>query len=653
MRRPWICVLLASLALPAGASTWIDPDWKGLLVDSALIVQVEVVEGGAYVARVRVVATLKGRAPAEVLWVGGFNNPHWPEHGIAEQALVKGKSFVLFLQPIDAATPVSDEGPAGLREAVAAGHAYTVPTPSSGDLPIEGGSVRFHLTRTSYPHVCELRPLAELTALIAAALRCSVPGGTGADRAYLDGARERLARAEAPQEQAHWLTALTLCGEVRGDGLDALAGSEAPAVRFAVARLAGQVAGDPRRVLLLRLLGDKDGVVAGEAVRQLACGAAEDIGPLLLARLDTVAEGSSGPGSIMNPIRNQLDDGKREIVRALGELRYRPAGAKLAPYLETDDDVLFGLVLATLDRLEYTDYVPHLEWQLRHGTLIYEVTERIEAQKLSATRPSLEQVLRTRGDLSRHHRSCIVRALGAVGNSDSATLLAGELRAALERPGSDHDDIRNGNDLLQAVVGLGHPQARELAQAWAFYWTGVDATVAASARLLALKERLEGELTARAMPELAALDTPVARALVWLANREELAGDPQVEPRYSALLRVEAKAPDGLDYDELKPRVQELRTRLRSVLTCPDLAIAIVLGNKHYQSSEVRFELPTQELVFAIARALERCGLPQDVPYLRGLLGQHEARRGDDTLARECVEGAIATIERRASGGNQ
>ena len=86
------------------------------------------------------------------------------------------------------------------------------------------------------------------------------------------------------------------------------------------------------------MLKDGNSVVQGEVVRQLAKGDPKQVGSVLLAALAKAGEGGIYPQNLMDPVRNQHDGGKIEIIRALGELKYEPAAPTLITLLENSKD---------------------------------------------------------------------------------------------------------------------------------------------------------------------------------------------------------------------------------------------------------------------------------------------------------------------------
>ncbi len=304
MRRlfPLCCAVLMMSGL-ARASMWSDPDWKEMLKESELIALVEVIEGGKYVAKVRPLTVFQGEIGGE-FYVIGFNNSSWPADAIETGSFRENQRYYLFLvrhervaDYLDSVARV-EEGPlvrfiadgmsrifgsrpsfsgaTPVMKAAKLGLVWSVWSPSAGDLPVNGETVRYDLLQTSYPHGAPEHDRAEFDRFLRAAVAYQTGGST--DSALLNDAQQaiRLEAAtkpvrpsasatterEQPSNLSHWLGIYFLAGGRTYDKVfEGIAAGPDANARFMLARLLGDIAEEPARRLLLAMLEDDSTIV--------------------------------------------------------------------------------------------------------------------------------------------------------------------------------------------------------------------------------------------------------------------------------------------------------------------------------------------------------------------------------------------------------
>lgn len=143
-------VILSAFASPAIASTWSDLPFPDLVQRSELIVVGEVTDpGDLNRCTVRVVDTLKGSTSTKQIGVGGYNDRQG-----RSRSLRKGERFLLFLRkPGDALQEfgsLSGDGAEVYLQQPASAF-YVLPTPSSGDYPIDDRGVRGNPFNPTWP----------------------------------------------------------------------------------------------------------------------------------------------------------------------------------------------------------------------------------------------------------------------------------------------------------------------------------------------------------------------------------------------------------------------------------------------------------------------------------------------------------------------
>ena len=564
---------------------WSDPDWEEMLQQSELIALVEVLEGGKYVAKVKPLASFKGTAPTE-FYVTEFNNLSWPKDAIATESFKQGERYYLFLVKRDQAAddlaffarteeaPVvrraadfieqvlgwrpSMSGPTPAMQAAKAGLLWSVWTPTAGDLLVDGETIRVSLLRTTSAPGARPRDRAVFERFLRSAIAFHGDGQT--DAAFLAEALQAI-RIEAarpaasqddgtapdqkqPSELSHQLAAYFLSGGRAYDPVfERIAAGEDANARFILARLLGSIAEESAGKVLLGMLDDADSIVQGEVVRKLARRDPEQMGPILLAHLANAGEGGIGPRGLMDPVRNRLDGGKLEIIRALGDLKYEPAAPALTALLANAQNADELKVLAeALEKLRNQEYGPALEQAVRSGKMtVFEIADWAREQRVMHLKPAFERLLKDPPeDTFTIHLSSVAEALGAIGDDATAALLTERLeRLAAKKTAEIHDDSMAGS-LIGALAALRYKPARAAVEQSFFWWFGIDSTFAENPQLLAIKNRLEGEIERKAVESVEGITMVSPQALVFLDNRRNLQVDSASDGKYRVVLEVKA-----------------------------------------------------------------------------------------------------------------
>ncbi len=379
------------------ADQWEDPNWREMIDSSDVIALVKYITNGSFRAKAQVLTVYKGKLNAnDQIWISGFSNRYGPidSMSIGETYLV----FVTHARP----TPKSitnlevqlKEKPemAGYIEALKAGTAYYVWTPTAGDLRVMENQVQYDLMQTTFYPKQPFHVLPEFEAFLRAAIRKE-------PSAQLSIKLLSLVQTNPGSKQTDQrLMMLYLTGYRQYHSVfQKVSLQKNISTRFALARLLGNIKTDRSRQLLIQLLNDKNGAVQGEAVRQLSNEPADYIGPVLVKRLQSSSKGVYGPTNIMDPVINTISGGQIEIIETLGKLKYKPAVPFLLPLLSTEDDYTFDLLVETLKSLGSTDYVPYLNRHLEKRTesLIFNICKLVTEDSLNQCVPSLMKYVAT------------------------------------------------------------------------------------------------------------------------------------------------------------------------------------------------------------------------------------------------------------------
>lgn len=556
---------------------WADPDWAQMLKESEAVALVQVIEGGKFIAKVKVMATFRGKDVSE-FFVTGYNNHQWPKEAIEEQSLQKRQQYYLFLkrQKEDPdylkslAMEAEKMGDAELKKFLGLANTdalWYVWTPSSGDLRVEKDKVHYSLLRTSYPDSAPLRDRAEFERFLKAAIAYQADAKT--DSGLLEGTLQAIhehAMGPVPPEAqesdlAHSLaTYYLLGGRAYGDVFETIAASKDGKARFILARLLGGITGERARKLLLTMLADPNSLVQGEVVRQLAKSGSKEVGAILLERLTGAGEGGSGPQGIMDPVQNRFDGGKREIIRTFGELKYQPAAPALIHLLEvTEDEYSLRILLEALDKMGNREYARALEKPLTKEPLIYTIAEWTRDHRLTELKGAFEQLLDhpPTGVRRLIDMSAVSRALGAIGDDGTAVKLAEQLDSLSSQKVAEVHAQGAAMDMIGALAEMRYHPARSAVARSFFYWFGIDAVFATNSELLKTKQRLQRDVESEVKKCLSEFRRLDAEALVFLQNRGALANGSEIEPNYTFALEVGIRS-----QEHLESKADSLQSRL-------------------------------------------------------------------------------------------
>tara|TARA_B110000967_G_C18867471_1_gene553460 strand:+ start:207 stop:2120 length:1914 start_codon:yes stop_codon:yes gene_type:complete len=391
-----LTILLLTLStLQVKADSWIDPEWKEMIDSSDVIALVEYTSNGDFRAKAKLLTVYKGQLNTDGIWISGFSNRYGPidKMSSGEQYIV----FLNFYKPTERAleywTEQIKEEPESSEyfEALKAGNAYYVWSPTSGDLRVKGKKLQYDLLQSSYYSKQKFYSLKEFESFLNAT--------TQKDKTdFHNQTLTKVKKNITSDKSAQYLMMLFLSSyETFNPLFKKIADNKSPEPCFALAKLLGQIKGNDSRDILVNLLDNENSTVQGEAVRQLSNQEVDFIGPILISHLNKAGEGGIYPSNIMDPVMNRVDGGKIEIIKTLGELQYQPAAKELLPLLETDNEYLFELTIEVLQELGSKEYIPYLNKHLENGSrdLILDICYIITENELEECIPSLMKFVST------------------------------------------------------------------------------------------------------------------------------------------------------------------------------------------------------------------------------------------------------------------
>jgi len=644
----------------ARASMWADPDWEQMLKESDTIALVEVTEGGKFIAKVKPLNVFKGAA-SEEFYVSGYNNQSWPKDAIDEQSFRKKQRYYLFLRKrevgsgeLDFLNAVAQESKdpewKKLLQEEKNGAVRHVWTPSAGDLPVEGEKVHYSLLQTSYPHVAKARSSGEFERFLKATIAYQVSGQSDAKlleqtlHSIRNQTQAGIRSTDKESELAHLIAMYFLAGGRSYDeAFEKIAAGADVDARFILARTLGGISDERANKLLLGMLGDKNSVVQGEVVRQIAKGNPDKVGEVLLTRLSGAGEGGVYPQSIMDPVRNQLDGGKIEIIRALGEMKYQPAVPALLRLVESADDMYsLRVLLEALEKMGNRDYAKALEKPLTKESLITDIAWWVRDHHVIGAKAALEQILDHPPEGVRRgiDLGSVSEALGVIGDENTAAKLTACLERESSKKVADVGDLDVATDIVGALAALHYKPARSAVARSFFYWFGVDSSFATKPELLKTKEQLEQQVKDETKKNLSEFRKVDPEVLVYLQNRAALIDGSEKEPRYTCALEVGIRSQE---HPELK--AASLQERLFKAFGARAENVTVVRwiheGYGESNGNDGRLGGRSDSLyLWRWAQYVQATRDPEDLRFAKFLLDSGQAERWD---AKRFVEGTFGS----------
>ena len=207
---------------------------------------------------------------------------------------------------------------------------------------------------------------------------------------------------------------------------------------------------------------------------------------------------------------NHLDGGKLEIIRALGELRYKPAIPALLPILNTEDSELFDLVLKALKSIGTTEYIPYFIKHLDNKSkeLIYTISTHISRDSLVVCLPSLKNFIATCNRDSYKNYDFTISTTDGIGKfTDSSTvsfLLSDFKRYYASNVSHNHNDSHTWfSEYFATFASLHIKEVRPYLYSMIFDWYGFNEDFGRYPKLFVIKRAMEDSFRVRFAATLA------------------------------------------------------------------------------------------------------------------------------------------------------
>jgi hypothetical protein len=392
-----LTIFCLTFAVQANADSWLDPTWKRMLDSSDVVALIQYTSKGDFRASAKILTVYKGQLKAgNEIYISGFSNRYGPIDKMS-----KGDKYIVFLQfnqPNEKRIAYWNEElkkQPELKEYVDAyknNKAYYVWSPTSGDLKLKGKKVQYDLIQTSFYDKQNYYSFSEFESFLIAYYNKSKATD------FCNRLVSNIKPATESSLNSQYLMMLFLLDHNQFDDIfESYVKVDNPSSRYALAQLMGNCKSKESRDILIALLDDNHSIVQGEVVRQMKNEPAEMVAPILLKHLNTSNGANFGPSNIMDPVMNSIDGGKVEIIKTLGELKYKTAIPDLLLLLDTDNDYLFQLVIKALKNMGSKDYIPYINKHLDNKThnLIFDISMMIAQDSLAECLPSFKNFIST------------------------------------------------------------------------------------------------------------------------------------------------------------------------------------------------------------------------------------------------------------------
>jgi hypothetical protein len=366
------------------------------------------------------------------------------------------------------------------------------------------------------------------------------------------------------------------------------------------------------------LLDDKHSIVQGEVVRQLKNEPAEIVAPILLKNLKSSSGANFGPSNIMDPVMNRIDGGKVEIIKTLGELKYKPAVPDLLLLLDTENDDIFELVIEALKSIGSREYIPYINKHLDNKTheLIFRISMMIAEDSLVECLPSFKNFISTCNRNRHPNYEYAISTCCGIGHFKDSTTVAFLL--------SDYKHFFTHKDTLESskqkywtqkyietFTDLKVKEARPLIYKSIYDWFGLNEDFGKNPKLFEVKKQLEDSIKTVFANSLEKKGYKLNYCIAFIENTSEVVSGKKPLVKY--LIQVTIPSTDkGNEHQEII--VKELNLPKESVyVRFSDGVYHIAIQDRFDKSIS---STPIYNFL-SYAKAIPN---PSDIVFLQGLL---------------------------------
>ena len=507
------------------ADSWTDPTWQVMLQKSDLVALVKYTSFGVFEANAKVLKIYKGPEVDGKVSISGLSNRYGPIN-----AVKPGDKYLVFLkQRKPSNQKLNDQKNNKSKKNKGIYYSWT---PTSGDLKIMGKKVNCNLLETTSFNKQQSFSLQEFEYFLIAFYSKD-------NNQFHLSILEKIKNSESKIEISQYLMMLQLTGFSKYHPLlQRVLNFNNDQIDLALARLLGQIDDKKSIDLLIQLLDTNNSQVQGETVKQLPDTNPEFIGPILTKHLNRKPATGNYNRDIMNPVMNTYSEGKVEIIKKLGAIKYLPACEYLLPMLETSDAYMFDLIIEVLDKLDSREYVYYINDHLKKRTipLIHTICVNIVNYNLEECRPSLMEFISNHNRNGNRDFEFTISNWSGIGHfNDSITenFLINDLEHFLTY--NDTIESRKQQNWFRAYIKtfskLKSQKARESIYKILYEWHGLSIDYSTNPDLFLKKIKLESTFKSEYEEKLDTKIYKLNKVIAFINNPNEIAKghDPEVE----------------------------------------------------------------------------------------------------------------------------
>jgi hypothetical protein len=633
-----------TLAVQSKADSWIDPDWKEMLDKSAVIALIQYTGNGDFRARAKILVVYKGQVKAgDEIWISGFSNRYGPI-----DKMKNGDRYIVFLNlqvPTARSIEILDEELAKkpeLKEFVVAykdKRSFYVWTATSGDLKVAGKTVQYDLTSTTFYKKQQFYSLKEFEDF----LKAYHQQQNAAE--FCKSLLNKLRPASEAALNTQLLMQLYLLGFNQYDDVfEQYTRVNNISSRYALAQLMGNIKTEPSRKILFTLVEDKNSLVQGEAARQLTNEPVELVGQILLKNLHSSSEVNFGSSNIMNPVMNAIDGGKVEIIRALGELKFKPAIPELLLLLDTDNERLFRLAIDALKNMGSREYIAYINKHLEKKThnLIFPISTMIAEDSLIECLPDFRNFISTCNRNQHINYVYTISECCGIGHFNNKTTIS-FLLSDYERFFTYKDTLESSNQrswtnaYFEIFTELKLKEARPLIYRSVYDWMGYNQDFGTNPALFKLKANLEDTFRHAFNNRLSSKQYALNHCIAFIENTSAVISGEAPVVRYM----IEATIPlPSSSFDKAEPHQEIIAKELN--LPAKDIFIKFSDGI-YYNAVQDRFaEHNTSTFIDNFLDYVKAVPDQASIKFLQGLLDHNCIR---DKFYQDRIKEAIGEMK--------
>jgi len=543
----------------------VDPEWSEMITESKVIALVEYIESGDFKPKAKALKIYKGQLESNEFWIGNFSNRYGPI-----DTMNKGEKHIVFLRFL------SNKSKKVLSTIVW--------SPTSGDLKVKGDKVQYDLLQTTHYSKQKFYDLELFEEFLYATQSPSED--------FHPKILNKLKKNYDNELAVQYMMMLSLSSYSKYDPIFRKI-KELDELRHnaALAPLLGNIRNSKSRKLLVDLLSFKHSVLQGEVVRQLANFDPNIVGPILVDFLNRFEPIGEPKQNLRNPVMNTYTGGRKQIIRTLGDMKYKPAEEKLIELLKSEDIYTFELVAESLVKLGSKKYInvliDYLEQQ--NLTMVYRVCKVINEYNLNACKPALLNFI---SNIDKSHKRTPSTVLTTVSklidfnDTETRDFLVNDYKNMLDKDYRINiHNIRGWiTNFLKVFEDLNIENRKELLFLAIDKWFGYNEDFVKHPELFEIRNQIEEEYIERIKDILPNSNIKYIRVIVFLKNTKEFSDT--YESEYDVEVKIGLRDYQGSSHIQ---NTNVILNKIAKELSISTESLILYIGNNIYNRYD-RFE---------------------------------------------------------------